>query len=274
MFPLQLRPRPAARARRDLAAPSAVAELSARWRRSGAPSMRIRSSGPPPHCAIAVAAVAYWADLGGPQRARRSGSPRSEWPGPPSRSGAWCVLRLPARPAVPLILAGGLVLHWPRPAVAAAQQRRPVPLRLGRPGPGGRDRPVPVRPGRARAGRPARPHPLAGHGRTGACRPARPIRRPATRSPRLHPDQPAGGAHHLPAGGRGRVRRPCTRSGPALPARTSARRPARPGHHAAAPDRPAPARPGSAAGRAVGLVPDRRPGGRQQRPHRRRSPRC
>src|SRR5262249_1334070 len=81
--------------------------------------------------------------------------------------------------------------------------------------------------------------------------------------------QPAGGAHHIPAGRRGRLRgrkglrlRPV----PAVPVarRDPGRRPDR-----AARVRPAPAGRRPAPGRAGGMVPDGGRGGRQQRPYRR-----
>ena len=96
--------------------------------------------------------------------------------------GALLVLRLPARTAVPLILVGGLLL----PAAAALSPPRSSDDvyrygwdgRVQRPGSTrtGTRRPRPSWPACAtpRSGRP---------GRTGACRPARPTRRPATRSP-------------------------------------------------------------------------------------------
>ena len=111
--------------------------------------------------------------------------------------------------------------HPARGAITAptVRQRRPVPVRLGRPGPGRGHRPLPVRSGRAAAGAPARPVAVARRAGPTAWAPSLPSR--------LHPDQPAAGADHLPPG-RGGLLHGGQRAGPAggrasLPIQAAAR---------------------------------------------------
>ena len=89
--------------------------------------------------------------------------------------------------------------------------------------------------------------------------------------PRLHQDQPADGAHHLPAGRRGVLPRGALpahreRLGQADPGHHGARGRA---HHGAADVRPGPAGPGRADGGPVVVVPDGGSRGGKQRPRRR-----
>ena len=154
----------------------------------------------------------------------------------------------------------------------AAQQRRPLPLHLGRSGAGGRGRPVPLRTRRPRAGAAARRRPVAADLRL--VREARAVR-PADRrraDARLHADQPAGGAHDLPAGGAGAVRG--RRPGIAGPGRAGADPadggPVRRGDRRPAGPRSAADAVGPASGGAVGVVPGGGAGGGEQRAHRHR----
>ena len=91
--------------------------------------------------------------------------------------------------------AGGAVRRTPG-------QRRPLPLHLGRPGPGRGHRPVQYAPAAPQLA--SLRDPSCGR-RTPriASPPAAAGRLDRARGPRLHQDQPSHRAHHLPAGGRG-----------------------------------------------------------------------
>ena len=103
------------------------------------------------------------------------------------------------------------------PDAGLADQRRPLPLRLGRPAAGRRRRPLPLRRLTRRSWR---SFATTGSGRTPP--PALGCTRPdhARPAPRVHADQPARGTHHLSAGGGGLF--PCSPIGfPARRATTS-----------------------------------------------------
>ena len=155
----------------------------------------------------------------------------------------------------------------------ATAERRHVPLHVGRPRAGGRHRPIRLRALGTAARAPARPLPVDRPPlerpvpalRLAAYSGARPPGQHAGRG--LHPDQPPGRADHLPPGRGGLL------PGAALRHAGVSRIDAGaggggcvcgPGDAGAAGRAPL-AGPRPAVGGAVGVVPDGRPGGRQQR---------